>query len=223
MEAIDIIRGTAAPVLKDNIDTDQIIPKQFLKRVGRTGYGKDLFHDWRGDPDFVLNRPERAGASILIAGENFGCGSSREHAVWALAGFGFRAVIAGGYSDIFAMNSVGNGLLAVRLPREQREALAALPPDAEIEIDLPAQEVRSAAGTFTFDVAPDWKQRLIEGLDPIAATLKLADRIDVYERRIPAYRTRTNASATAEAGRAARADAGSTSGTAGGIAQEASA
>jgi 3-isopropylmalate/(R)-2-methylmalate dehydratase small subunit len=209
MEAIDIIRGTAAPMLKDNIDTDQIIPKQFLKRVGRTGYGKDLFHDWRSDPDFVLNRPERAGAGILIAGENFGCGSSREHAVWALAGFGFRAVIAGGYSDIFAMNSVSNGLLAVRLPREQREALAALPPAAEIEIDLPAQEVRSAAGTFTFDIAPDWKQRLLEGLDPIAATLKLADRIDVYERRIPAYRIRTNASGT--------------SGAADGIAQEVSA
>ena len=130
----------------------------------------------------MLNRPERSGANILIAGDNFGCGSSREHAVWALAGFGFEAVIAGGFSDIFAMNSVNNGMLLVRLGKAERTALADLPAEASITIDLPAQEVRSDAGRFSFDIDPDWKQRLSEGLDPIGATLRLEDRITAYER-----------------------------------------
>ena len=189
MKAINVITGRSIPLMKDNIDTDQIIPKQFLKRIGRTGYGRDLFHDWRADPDFILNRPERSGANILISGENFGCGSSREHAVWALAGFGFEAVIAGGFSDIFSMNSVNNGMLLVRLAKPERQALASLPAAAAIDIDLPAQVVRSDAGVFHFDIDPDWKQRLREGLDPIAATLRLEDRISAYEAHMAAYRS----------------------------------
>ena len=189
MKPIDVIEGRAIALMKDNIDTDQIIPKQFLKRIGRTGYGKDLFHDWRADPDFVLNDPQHAGATILISGENFACGSSREHAVWALADYGFQAVIAGGFSDIFSMNSVNNGMLLVKLPKEQRQALAGLPADATISIDLPRQEVRSDAGVFSFDIEPDAKRRLMEGLDPIAATLTLQDAIASYESTIPAYRS----------------------------------
>ena len=192
MKAINVITGRSIPLMKDNIDTDQIIPKQFLKRIGRTGYGKDLFHDWRADPDFILNRPERSGANILISGENFGCGSSREHAVWALAGFGFEAVIAGGFSDIFAMNSVNNGMLLVRLAKPERQALASLPARAAIDIELPAQVVRSDAGVFHFNIDPDWKQRLREGLDPIAATLRLEDRISGYEAHMAPYRSTDN-------------------------------
>lgn len=189
MKPISVISGTSIPLMRDNIDTDQIIPKQFLKRIGKTGYGADLFHDWRGDPEFVLNRPERQGAKILVAGENFGCGSSREHAVWALHDFGFEAVIAGGFSDIFAMNCLKNGVLAVALPRAEREALAQLPADAQITIDLSAQRVSSAAGEAGFEIEPIWKQRLLEGLDDIAATLRMEERITKYESRMPVYRT----------------------------------
>jgi 3-isopropylmalate dehydratase, small subunit len=134
-----------------------------------------------------LNKPERQGAEILIAGDNFGCGSSREHAVWALKDYGFKAVIAGGFSDIFYMNSTKNGFLAITLPRDQREILAAAPADAKITVDLPNQEVRYGDHTFAFEIDPLWKHKFINGLDDIAITMQYEDQIKDYEAKIPQF------------------------------------
>ncbi|KRM61592.1 3-isopropylmalate dehydratase small subunit [Paucilactobacillus vaccinostercus DSM 20634] len=179
--------------MKENIDTDQIIPKQFLKNILKVGYGRNLFFDWRyigpnkPNPDFILNKPERQGAEILVTGDNFGCGSSREHAVWALKDFGFKVVIAGGYSDIFYMNSTKNGVLAIILPEDQRQILAAIAPDEKITVDLPNQEVRYADYTFPFEIDPLWKDKFIKGLDDIAITMGYEDQIEAYEAKIPSY------------------------------------
>ena len=193
-------RGVAAPLLRDHIDTDVIIPKQYLKSVRRTGFGPNLFDDWRylapggpGDdhaarpknPDFVLNRPRYAGASILVAGADFGCGSSREHAVWALLDAGFRAVIAPGFADIFDANAAQCGLLTVRLEPAEVRALAAEIEAAEglrLAIDLPAQTVRSDGGAeYSFPIDPQRKRCLLEGLDDIARTLEHAAEIRAFE------------------------------------------
>ncbi|ANZ64569.1 3-isopropylmalate dehydratase small subunit [Secundilactobacillus paracollinoides] len=193
MKPITTITSTSVPLMKENIDTDQLIPKQFLKNILKVGYGKNLFYDWRytspnkPNPDFILNKPERQGANILITGDNFGCGSSREHAVWALKDYGFQVVIAGGYSDIFYMNSTKNRLLAIILPVDQREFLAAAPADAEITVDLPNQEVRYAGKTFKFDIDPLWKHKFVNGLDDIAITMQYEDKIDAYEAAIPDF------------------------------------
>ncbi len=193
MKPITTITSTSVPLMKENIDTDQLIPKQFLKNILKVGYGKNLFYDWRytapnqPNPDFILNKPERQGANILVTGDNFGCGSSREHAVWALKDYGFQVVIAGGYSDIFYMNSTKNGLLAIILPKDQREFLAAAPSDAEITVDLPNQEVRYAGKTFHFDIDPLWKHKFVNGLDDIAITMQYEDQIDAYEAAIPNF------------------------------------
>jgi 3-isopropylmalate/(R)-2-methylmalate dehydratase small subunit len=193
MEPITTVTSTTIPLMKENIDTDQIIPKQFLKNILKVGYGRNLFFDWRyigpnkPNPDFILNKPERQGAEILVTGDNFGCGSSREHAVWALKDFGFKVVIAGGYSDIFYMNSTKNGVLAIILPEDQRQILAAIAPDEEITVDLPNQEVRYADYTFPFEIDPLWKDKFIKGLDDIAITMGYEDQIEAYEAKIPSY------------------------------------
>lgn len=193
MEKITTIDSTVIPIMRDNIDTDILIPKQFLKNILKTGYGKNLFYDWRYEkpnkpnPDFILNKPERQGAEILISGENFGCGSSREHAVWALKDWGFRVVIAGGYSDIFYMNSTKNGLLAIILPKDEREFLAQAPADAKITVDLPNQEVRYAGKTFHFDIDPLWKHKFVNGLDDIGITMNYEQQIEDYEAKIPSF------------------------------------
>ena len=193
MEPITTVTSTTIPFMKENIDTDQIIPKQFLKNILKVGYGRNLFFDWRyigpnkPNPDFILNKPERQGAEILVTGDNFGCGSSREHAVWALKDFGFKVVIAGGYSDIFYMNSTKNGVLAITLPEDQRQILAAIAPDEKITVDLPNQEVRYADYTFPFEIDPLWKDKFIKGLDDIAITMGYEDQIEAYEAKIPSY------------------------------------
>lgn len=193
MEPITTVTSTTIPLMKENIDTDQIIPKQFLKNILKVGYGRNLFFDWRyigpnkPNLDFILNKPERQGAEILVTGDNFGCGSSREHAVWALKDFGFKVVIAGGYSDIFYMNSTKNGVLAITLPEDQRQILAAIAPDEKITVDLPNQEVRYADYTFPFEIDPLWKDKFIKGLDDIAITMGYEDQIEAYEAKIPSY------------------------------------
>ena len=193
MEPITTVTSTTIPFMKENIDTDQIIPKQFLKNILKVGYGRNLFFDWRyigpnkPNPDFILNKPERQGAEILVTGDNFGCGSSLEHAVWALKDFGFKVVIAGGYSDIFYMNSTKNGVLAITLPEDQRQILAAIAPDEKITVDLPNQEVRYADYTFPFEIDPLWKDKFIKGLDDIAITMGYEDQIEAYEAKIPSY------------------------------------
>ncbi|MCH4010036.1 3-isopropylmalate dehydratase small subunit [Companilactobacillus sp.] len=193
MKAITTITDTTVPIMKENIDTDQLIPKQFLKNILKTGYGRDLFFDWRylpggkPNPDFILNDADRKGASILITGDNFGCGSSREHAVWALKDYGFKVVIAGGYSDIFYMNSTKNGLLAIILPEDERKILANIPADEKITVDLPNQQVRYKDYSFDFDIDPLWKHKFINGLDDIAITMGYEDQIKAFEEKMPNF------------------------------------
>ncbi len=193
MEAIKIHQGQTVPLMNDNIDTDQIIPKSFLKRIEKTGFGKHLFDEWRfladgsDNPAFILNQADRQKATILVTGDNFGCGSSREHAAWAIMDYRFRVVIAGSYSDIFYMNAIKNGLLPIVLPAEAREKLAAIAASEDIIIDLPAQEVQASVGTYYFEIDPMWKNKLINGLDDIAVTLADEPRITAYEATIPSY------------------------------------
>ena len=189
-------RGRTMPLVRRDIDTDQIIPKQFLKSIARAGFGKHLFHDWRVradgtlDPAFPLNDPRYEGASILIAGANFGCGSSREHAAWALADYGFRAVIAPSFADIFRGNAITNGLLPVVLPEPAVSALAEYAvrtSGAPIEIDLGALRVTSEEGfeeTFAMDAAS--RHRLLKGLDDIGLILQHEAAIARYESAISA-------------------------------------
>ncbi|KOY79740.1 3-isopropylmalate dehydratase small subunit [Apilactobacillus kunkeei] len=193
MDAIKIFSARSVPLMNDNIDTDQIIPKQFLKNILKTGFGKDLLYDWRylkpnvPNPDFVLNKPERQGAQILVTGENFGCGSSREHAVWALKDYGFKVIIAGGYSDIFYMNSTKNGVLAIKLPKDQREYLANIPPEQKITVNLIDQKVQINDKEFFFDIDERIKYKLVNGLDDIAITMNMMDEIKEYESHIPDF------------------------------------
>lgn len=194
METFKKHRGQSVPLLNDNIDTDQIIPKGYLKRTEKTGFGEFLFDEWRYladrslNPEFILNRPEYTGASILISGDNFGSGSSREHAAWALTDYGFKAVIAGSFSDIFYMNATKNGLLPIRLPKKERQYLAELPPKTMILIDLPNQLIKAKEEVFSFDIDATWKKKLIYGLDDIAITLNDEEKITAFEqKRIPAY------------------------------------
>lgn len=193
MEAIVKHQGKTVPLLNDNIDTDQIIPKSFLKSIAKAGFGKHLFDEWRfladgtENPEFILNQSPYQEATILVTGDNFGCGSSREHAAWAIMDYRFKVVIAGSYSDIFYMNAIKNGLLPIVLPLEVREKLAALSPAEEITIDLPAQEVRASVGSYPFEIDPMWKNKLIKGLDDIAITLAEEEKLTTYEASIPSY------------------------------------
>ncbi|HEX6406697.1 MAG TPA: 3-isopropylmalate dehydratase small subunit [Gemmatimonadales bacterium] len=184
-------RVTALP--RVNVDTDQIIPKQFLRSIARTGFGAVLFHDWRYEtdgalkPEFELNRPEAAHASVLLAGANFGCGSSREHATWALADFGFRCIIAESFGDIFQANCSQNGILPVTLPSVAVDELfrrCTATPGYELSIDLESQLVRDQQGfAHRFEIDPYRRAMLLSGQDEIGKTLMLEDRIAAHERR----------------------------------------
>lgn len=200
MQAFTVHEGLAAPMDRENVDTDAIIPKQFLKSIARTGFGPNLFDEWRyldkgepgqdpasrrPNPDFVLNQPRFAGTSILLARRNFGCGSSREHAPWALQQYGFRALIAPSYADIFFDNCFKNGLLPIVLPESQVARLfdeLAAHPGYRLTVDLPRQLVVAPDGrAMPFDVQPFRKHCLVNGLDDIGLTLRHADKIRAFE------------------------------------------
>lgn len=202
MEPLTQVTGLVAPLDRSNVDTDAIIPKQFLKSIERTGFGPNLFDEWRYldagepgqdcshrplNPDFVLNQPRYQGASILLARENFGCGSSREHAPWALAGYGFRVLIAPSFADIFYNNCSKNGLLPVVLPADVVQQLFEATEQTEgytLTVDLPAQQVITPDGEqYAFEIDPHRKHMLVEGLDEIGLTLEHADEIKAYEAR----------------------------------------
>ena len=197
MKPIDVLTSTAVPLPLPNIDTDQIIPKQFLKRIERTGYGEFLFFDWRYDletpdhaeerKDFVLNKPEYKGAKILIAEKNFGCGSSREHAAWALNQYGFLAVIAPTFADIFFSNAGKNGIILVRLSEEDVQTLldrCTKDPEHKLTINLEAQTVTDDKGfNAHFDIDPFRKDCLLNGLDDIGLTLRHESELDAFESK----------------------------------------
>jgi len=191
MEPIIIHTGKVAGLDRVNVDTDQIIPKQFLKRIERTGFGKFLFNDWRFNNDgtendsFELNRPENKGASILVAGHNFGCGSSREHAPWALNDYGFQVVIAPSFADIFYNNCLKNGMLPIRLEetivKELLKKSNAV--NFKLTVDLEKQVVIDGDQQYSFEIDPYWKELLLNGWDEIDVTLKYADAISAYEAK----------------------------------------
>lgn len=184
MEPISVIKGRALPLDRSDVDTDQIIPAEYLKRIERTGFGPFLFAEWRKDPDFVLNKPEYAGAKILLTGENFGSGSSREHAPWAIEDAGFKAVVSPSFADIFRNNCTKIGLLPVELPAASVRALMdAVLDDAmtEIEINLPERMVRAPGVDEHFELDDFTHWRLVEGLDDIGLTLRSESEIDAFE------------------------------------------
>jgi len=190
MEPISVIEGTALPLDRADVDTDQIIPAEYLKRVERTGFGPFLFAEWRKDPAFVLNDERYAGASIMLAGENFGCGSSREHAPWAIEDAGFRAVVAPSFADIFRNNCTKIGVLPVELRAESVRALmdAVLDdPTTTIAIDLEELVVRAPGIDEVFDMEPYTRWRLLAGLDDIGLTLRHETFISAYEARRPSW------------------------------------
>lgn len=195
MRPVSVVSGTMVPLPQADIDTDQIIPKQFLTRIERTGYGDFLFYDWAttedGTPssDFFVNDPQRAGAKVLVAGRNFGCGSSREHAVWAIQDWGFDAVIAPSFGDIFRNNCVNVGLLTVELPDAQVSRILEIAhdPNAIVRVDLEQQVVEAADYVFEFEIDPEVKERLLQGLDPIGLTLQEDAAISGYESRRPSW------------------------------------
>ena len=198
MEPFTKLSGLAAPLDRVNADTDQIIPKQFLKRIERTGFGKYLFFDWRYEADgktpnleFELNQPQYAGASILITGKNFGCGSSREHAPWALADYGFKAILAPSYADIFYNNCFKNGMLPLTLPEETINLLLerAKTPGYTMTVDLENQTVTDTLGlTAAFEIDPFRRHCLLNGLDDIGLTLQHEPDITAYEAKRPAWK-----------------------------------
>lgn len=198
MSGFKQLTGIAAPLDAANVDTDQIIPKQFLQKVTRSGFGKHLFHDSRflddageqPNPEFVLNQTPYDKAVILLARENFGCGSSREHAPWALADFGLQAVIAPSFADIFYGNAINNGMVPVRLTEEQVDALfqyAKANKGAEITVDLAAQQVRAGELNFPFEIDEFRRYCLLNGLDNIGLTLQHQDQIDAFEAKQPSW------------------------------------
>ncbi|HHQ4443901.1 TPA: 3-isopropylmalate dehydratase small subunit [Aeromonas veronii] len=191
-------KGIVVPLDSANVDTDAIIPKQFLQKVNRIGFGKHLFHDWRflddagqqPNPEFVLNQPQFAGASILLARENFGCGSSREHAPWALADYGFKTIIAPSFADIFYGNAINNGMVPVRLKEEEVDALfqlVAAKPGIEIEVDLEANQVRAGNLCFGFEIDEFRRYCLLNGLDAIGLTLQHEAAISAFEAKQPSW------------------------------------
>tara|TARA_R110001592_G_scaffold171422_1_gene409736 strand:- start:1263 stop:1865 length:603 start_codon:yes stop_codon:yes gene_type:complete len=198
MSGINQICATAIPLTKANVDTDQLLPKQFLTGVTRMGYGKHLFHDWRyidpegkrENPDFVLNRAEFKGAEILLAGENFGCGSSREHAPWALADFGFKVIIAPSFADIFYSNCINNLILPIVLSESTIKSIADLItmlPNTKVDIDLLKQTVTTGKHSEAFEIESHHKTNLMSGLDSIAQSLLMKHDIEIYENRIPQW------------------------------------
>ncbi|MEV7202277.1 3-isopropylmalate dehydratase small subunit [Streptomyces griseoluteus] len=194
MEAFTTHTGRAVPLRRSNVDTDQIIPAHWLKKVTRDGFEDGLFEAWRKDDTFVLNRPERQGATVLVAGPDFGTGSSREHAVWALQNYGFKAVISARFADIFRGNSLKNGLLTVVLEQKVVDALWELTerdPEAAITVDLEAREVRAEGITASFELDENSRWRLLNGLDDISLTLRDEDDIATFEKARPAHKPRT--------------------------------
>ena len=194
MDSFTTHTGRAVPLRRGNVDTDQIIPAHWLKKVTRTGFEDGLFEAWRKDPQFVLNKPAYRGASVLVAGPDFGTGSSREHAVWALQNYGFKAVISSRYADIFRGNSLKNGLLTVVLPQPVVERLWKLVEDApatEITVDLVRRQVRAGDIVADFELDDDVRRRLLDGLDDISITLDYRDDIDRFEASRPAFKPRT--------------------------------
>jgi 3-isopropylmalate/(R)-2-methylmalate dehydratase small subunit len=190
MEAVTTVTGRMAPLDRADVDTDQIIPKQFLKRVERTGFGPFLFYDWRANGDFVLDRPEHQGASVLLTGENFGCGSSREHAPWAIKDAGYHAIIAPTFADIFRANCYKTGILAVTLPDRQVRHLidlASEDPRAEVTVDLKAQEVRGEGFKYRFDIDQFAREMLLNGLDEITLVERHAVSISAFENQRPSW------------------------------------
>jgi len=186
--------GRVLPLRRTNVDTDQIIPAVYLKRVTRTGFEDGLFAAWRADPEFVLNKPEYAGADVLVAGADFGTGSSREHAVWALQNYGFKAVISPRFADIFRGNSMKGGLLTVVLADDVVEALwsaVEADPTTQVTVDLVARQVRYADIVAPFEIDDYTRWRLMEGLDDIGLTLRHADAVDTFESSRPAFKPRT--------------------------------
>jgi 3-isopropylmalate/(R)-2-methylmalate dehydratase small subunit len=187
---VRLIRGRMAPLDRADVDTDQIIPKQFLKSIRRTGFEAGLFYDWRKSGDFVLDRPEYRDAQILVAGPNFGCGSSREHAAWAIQQAGFKAVVAPSFGDIFRNNCAKTGLLAVQLPEarvRQLLEIASEAPSTEITIDLGRQTVTGDGFEATFEIDSFVKQCLLNGWDDVAIVLRQEDAIKEYEARRPRW------------------------------------
>lgn len=191
MEAMRKHTGFIYPLDRDNIDTDQIIPKQFLKRIERTGFGQFLFYNWRFDEngnerkDFSLNDQKYKGASILLTGENFGCGSSREHAPWALLDYGFKVIIAPSFADIFFNNSLKNGIVVIQLEKEQIQKWIEKAEQSkyELQIDLEKQQIIDEENNIVhFDFPQDHKEKIMNGWDEIDLTLKLSDKIDTYEK-----------------------------------------
>jgi 3-isopropylmalate/(R)-2-methylmalate dehydratase small subunit len=194
MEKITVHTGRALPLRRSNVDTDQIIPAEYLKRVTRTGFEDGLFAAWRKDPSFVLNQEQHAGASVLVAGPDFGTGSSREHAVWALLDSGFRVVLSSRFADIFRGNSGKAGLLTAQVSPETVDRLWALVeenPDTEVTVDLEAREVRAGDLVASFDIDDYTRWRLLEGLDDVGITLSYDDQIASYEGKRPSYKPRT--------------------------------
>ncbi len=190
MKAFSVVQGRAIPLDRSNVDTDQIIPAKHLKRIERTGYGEYAFEAWRKDPDFVLNDRRYTGANIMITRANFGSGSSREHAVWALTGLGIEALIGEDFADIFKTNCFQSGVLTVERPREEIDHLMNLvqqDPSTELVVDLPAQTVSVSDGSWSrqFEIDPFRKYRLLRGLDDISMTLEYVADIETYEATRP--------------------------------------
>jgi 3-isopropylmalate/(R)-2-methylmalate dehydratase small subunit len=186
--------GRALPLRRSNVDTDQIIPAVYLKRITRTGFEDGLFAAWRADPEFILNQEEYQGVTVLVAGPDFGTGSSREHAVWALKDYGFKVVLSARFADIFRGNSAKDGLLTAVLKQEDIEILWKLVeenPELEVTVDLEAREVRIEGHVFTFEVDDYTRWRLLEGLDDISLTLRHRETIDGFEQTRPAYKPKT--------------------------------
>jgi 3-isopropylmalate/(R)-2-methylmalate dehydratase small subunit len=199
MEAVESVTGTACPIDANDVDTDQIVPKQFLKRVERMGYGPVAFHEWRYDedgspkPDFPMNRPEHQGASILLTGSNFGCGSSREHAPWALEDAGFKAILAPSFADIFRNNCGNIGVIAGVLPSDVVRSMfdvVAADPATEFTVDLVSRTVSGGGIEATFELDDHTRYRLMNGLDPIGLSLQHADQIESFETSRPPWRPR---------------------------------
>jgi len=190
MDPVKKVQGKALPLGYSDVDTDQIVPSDALKRIERTGFGQFLFSSWKEDPDFVLNQPEYEGATVMIAGENFGSGSSREHAVWAIQDYGFGAVVAPSFADIFKNNAAKNGLLAVELPEESVEELLAAvreDPETEVTVDLEGRVVQAPGFETPFAFDNFARYRLLEGLDDISLTLTHEDDLETFEKSRPGY------------------------------------
>ena len=194
MEKFTAHTGVGVPLRRSNVDTDQIIPAEYLKRVTRTGFEDGLFAAWRTDPDFVLNRPQHAGASVLLAGPDFGTGSSREHAVWALQDAGFRVVVSSKFADIFRGNAGKSGLLTARVDQDvvdQLWAIVEATPSTPVTVDLESREIRTATLVGSFEVDDYTRWRLLEGLDDVSLTLRHIAEIERFEVSRPTYLPRT--------------------------------